>query len=45
MPSNKICLSRGKDCIIHLEKSIMLKSYLKQNNVEPHPHTTLSCLN
>ena len=43
MPSNQICLSRGKDCITHLEKSITLKSYLEQNNVAPH--TTLSCLN
>ena len=42
---------RGKYCLIHLEivqrpknEIITLKSYLKQDNVAPHPHTTLSCL-
>ena len=45
-------LSRGKYCLIHLEnykpdfknEIITLKFFLKQDNVVPHPRTSVSCL-
>ena len=34
-----------RNCKETKNENITLKSYLKQDNIAPHFHTTLSCLN